>query len=114
MRVVFFVDRYGNTVWRARDLRHGIDNKTVVLFAVIRSDDIQPVTEIEESRQIVFVRGFILPCQILTAQLLRKSIDLFNAFFIRGGEQSYRGCGKGNVRGFFKHPAHDLGGKRRP
>lgn len=30
------------------------------------------------------------------------------------GKQSYRSCSKGNVRRIFKHPAHDLGGKRRP
>ena len=84
MRIVLFVYRYRYAVWRIRDLRNRINNKAVVLPAVVRGDDVEAVAYLEQRRHVVFIRKLWRTRYVVAAKLVGHCLDLLNVFGLNG------------------------------
>ena len=73
MRVIIFIDGYGNTVRRICHLCHRIDNQSVVLLSIIRGDNIEAIANLKECGQIILIGSLIMLCQIILAELVGQS-----------------------------------------
>ncbi len=82
MRIIILINRNSNPIGRAGQLSHGVDNQTVVPFAVIAGDDVKSIANLKESGKVIFVSSFIMLRQIITTKLISQSVQLFFAFFI--------------------------------
>lgn len=54
VRVVLLVNANGDAVGRVCNLGNGVNDKSVVLFAVVRGNNIQTVADVEQSGEVVF------------------------------------------------------------
>ena len=82
MGVVCLVDGNGYSVGSVGNLRYGVDDKTVILLAVVGCDNVKTVSDVEESGKIVLVSSAVLLSEIVTAKLVCKSGKLRRAFLI--------------------------------
>ena len=76
VRIVLLVDADRDAVRLAGDLCDGVADETVIIFSVIGSDDVETVTDLEESCQIVLVRGFLMLVDIVCAEFRSQVLDL--------------------------------------
>ena len=114
MGIIFLVDGDGDAVGGVCHLGYGVDDESVVLFAVVRGHYVQTVADVEKGGQIVLVGSFILLCQIFAAQLVRKGLELGAALLGEGGANLDGIFGEGDVFASLQHALHDLGGLGRP
>ena len=83
VRVVLLVNANGDAVGRVCNLGNGVDDKSVVLFAVVRGNNIQTVADVEQSGEVVFVRGVGVLSHIVLAKLVGKRFKLSGALVVK-------------------------------
>ena len=83
MRIVVFIDYHGYPVRRISNLSNCIYNQSIVLFAVVRGNNIQTVADFEKCGKIVFIGGFTPLRNILPAKLIGKGFKLLSAIAVK-------------------------------
>ena len=114
VRVVLLIDGHGDTVGSVGHLSYGVDDKSVVLLAVIGCDDVEPVANVKKSCKIILVCGLVALGQIFSAKLVSKSVKRCCAFFAESGLDSYVVFGVSDILAAFQHPLHNLCGEGSP
>ena len=79
VRVVLLVYHDGDAVGRVRDLRDGVDDKSVVAAAVVRGDDVEAVADVEQRGHVVFVDAVGVGGDVTGAQLVGERVQLRHA-----------------------------------
>ena len=114
VRVVLLVDNDRHAVGRVGYLHYGVNDKSVVLFAVTAGDNVKTVADLEQSGEIVFVGLGAVVCDIVAAELVGKSVKLCAALLAECRFDLHRSGGVGDVLAIFEHALHHLGSLRRP
>ena len=114
VRVVLLVDGNCHTVGAIGYLRYGIDDQAVVALAIVGSDYIQTISDVEQRGRIVGIFVIGTHCQIFHRQFIGKGIELLVAFLVQCRENANGVLRILDITGFLKHPAHDLRCQRCP
>ena len=114
VRVVCLVDVDSHAIWVVGKLCNGIDDQTVVLFAIVGGYHIEAVTDAEQSSHIILVGKIIAFCNVFLAELISHSFHLPAVFFVYCRHDLNCGIQPADLFAFGKHFFHNLRCQRCP
>ena len=107
--VILLVDDHRDAIGGAGDLRHRIDEQTVVFLAVVCGHDIETVADLEEGGEVVLVSCGIVACEIVLAELVCQLFQCGLALVVQGRQDLHCRFGIGKVLGALQKRLHGLG-----
>ena len=114
MRVICLIDRYSNSVRSICNLRYCIYDQTIILLSIVGCNHIQPVSDVEKCRQIIFIRCLCILCNIVYTKLIGQFFQLFTALFIQCWHDAYCILCIGQIFALLQHAFHNLCSHRSP
>ncbi len=112
--VVLLVDANRDAVGLVCDLRNGVDNKTVVLLAVVGGYNIETVADLEQGCEVVLVSLFSVLLNVVVAESVGELFNLVAAVVVESRHNADCGLDKLDILAALEHFLHDLRSKRSP